>query len=608
MSGSAAAIAVLGLLEALAIAESIANQNSQKLDYNRQCLAEGLANLGGGFFQCLPGSGSLTRSAINFQSGAGSRLSGVIAAGTVALVLVLLAPLARYVPKAALAGLLVVTAVRLVEWRRLRQALRAELDRLLEDFESAGSTQRPSSSITWSRGTRARSVLKARERLVRVLQVLPEAPHLDEVEADAKLDVEADARRPSGEGLEAELGAARTGRSSTPSARTRSYRAAARGRPARRARDPAKRGLEPHELHVLAESDVGFAEARATRRQPRTKPPRSTATPGSARDQLVRRRWPFARQARPRAAADEETAARDRAASPPPCSRRAPCRTRRRRRAMRAVRSRRPGPRADVPSRRRAPRPRAHPRWRLPLLSHPAAPAAPAAPKPALGTRGAGGNAVAPASTSEHCADAAVDVAAARSSCVREVRVIVAPRAGCGQASSHGFIVAMSCVANAERFASSAFHPSRSKRPGVAGCASRVSRIRAGARPGESPEPEAAACTYRSSEYSPPAMIWSGAVARHVDRADARGVLVDGAAGARPWRRARTWRRSSARRAEVFAHERHLGWASSIPRRPGSSSTSRLIAYEFATSTIVGGRGDWLALEAPGADREHAWR
>ena len=125
MSGSAAAIAILGLLEALAISKSIANQTGQKLDYNRQCLAEGLANLGGGFFQCQPGSGSLTRSAINFQSGAVSRASGIFAATTVALVLVFFAPLARYVPKAALAGLLLVTAFRLIEWRRLRQALRA---------------------------------------------------------------------------------------------------------------------------------------------------------------------------------------------------------------------------------------------------------------------------------------------------------------------------------------------------------------------------------------------------------------------------------------------------------------------------------------------------
>jgi SulP family sulfate permease len=125
LSGSALAIAFLGLLEALAIAKSIANTTRQTLDYNRQCLAEGLANLTGGFFQCLPGSGSLTRSAINFQAGAVSRFSGVLAAGTVALVVLALAPFARYIPKAALAGLLLVTAVRLVDWKRLSYAIRA---------------------------------------------------------------------------------------------------------------------------------------------------------------------------------------------------------------------------------------------------------------------------------------------------------------------------------------------------------------------------------------------------------------------------------------------------------------------------------------------------
>jgi len=122
MSGSALAVAVLGLLEALAIAKSIASQTGQKLDYNRQIMAEGLANLGGGFFQSLPGSGSLTRSAINFQSGAETRLSGIFASLAVSLVMLTLAPLARFVPRAALAGLLVVTAYRLVEWRRIANA------------------------------------------------------------------------------------------------------------------------------------------------------------------------------------------------------------------------------------------------------------------------------------------------------------------------------------------------------------------------------------------------------------------------------------------------------------------------------------------------------
>ncbi len=125
MAPSAIAIACLGLLEALAISKSIANRTREPLDYNRQCLAEGLANLGGSFFQCLPGSGSLTRSTINLQAGAVSRLSGVFAAAAVAVVIVLFGPLAHFIPKPALAGILLVTAAGLIDWQRLRYALRA---------------------------------------------------------------------------------------------------------------------------------------------------------------------------------------------------------------------------------------------------------------------------------------------------------------------------------------------------------------------------------------------------------------------------------------------------------------------------------------------------
>ncbi len=123
MSGGAVAIALLGLLEALSIAKSLATQTRQSLDYNRQCLAEGLANLTGGFFQCMPGSGSLTRSAINFQAGAVSRWSGVYSAGATAAIMILFTPLAAYVPKAALGGILLVTAAGLLDWGRLRFAI-----------------------------------------------------------------------------------------------------------------------------------------------------------------------------------------------------------------------------------------------------------------------------------------------------------------------------------------------------------------------------------------------------------------------------------------------------------------------------------------------------
>jgi SulP family sulfate permease len=121
----AVAIALLGLLEALAVAKSIATYTRQPLDYNRQCLAEGVGNLVGGFFQALPGSGSLTRSAINYQAGAVTRASGIYSGIIVAVVVLLLGPYARFIPKSVLAGLLFITAARLIDWKRLAYAIRA---------------------------------------------------------------------------------------------------------------------------------------------------------------------------------------------------------------------------------------------------------------------------------------------------------------------------------------------------------------------------------------------------------------------------------------------------------------------------------------------------
>jgi SulP family sulfate permease len=125
MARSVVAIALLGALEALAVAKSIATYTRQTLDYNRQIIAEGMSNIVGGFFQAIPGSGSLTRSAINFQAGAVTRASGVFAGVIVALAVILFGPYARFIPKSVLAGLLFITAARLIDWRRLSYALRA---------------------------------------------------------------------------------------------------------------------------------------------------------------------------------------------------------------------------------------------------------------------------------------------------------------------------------------------------------------------------------------------------------------------------------------------------------------------------------------------------
>jgi SulP family sulfate permease len=124
LGSSSLAIATLGLLEASAMANAIAAKTRQKLDINQQCLSEGVANLTGSFFQCFPGSGSLTRSNINTQAGALTQWSGVISAVAVALTMVLFAPYVHYIPKAGLAGILLISAWRLVDRQQLVYYLR----------------------------------------------------------------------------------------------------------------------------------------------------------------------------------------------------------------------------------------------------------------------------------------------------------------------------------------------------------------------------------------------------------------------------------------------------------------------------------------------------
>ncbi|MGN6545116.1 MAG: SulP family inorganic anion transporter [Aureliella sp.] len=125
MAPSALAISLLGLLEAIAMAKSIAIKTRQKLDINQQCLSEGVANLSGSFFHCFPGSGSLTRSYINYQAGAATEWSGIIAAAAVALTVLLFAPLAQYIPRPALAGVLMLTAMRMTDPEALRYHFKA---------------------------------------------------------------------------------------------------------------------------------------------------------------------------------------------------------------------------------------------------------------------------------------------------------------------------------------------------------------------------------------------------------------------------------------------------------------------------------------------------
>ena len=105
--GPAMVIAMVSFAETYSVGKSIAGQTKQKLDVNQEFIGQGVANLAGSFFQCYPSSGSFSRSAINFSSGAKTGISSAVTSFGVVIALLFLTPLLTYIPKAALAALVI---------------------------------------------------------------------------------------------------------------------------------------------------------------------------------------------------------------------------------------------------------------------------------------------------------------------------------------------------------------------------------------------------------------------------------------------------------------------------------------------------------------------
>jgi SulP family sulfate permease len=127
LSTGALAIAAIGLIQTVAIARSIAAQTGQRLNSNQEFVGQGLANLACGFCSGYACAGSLSGSAVNKIAGARSPLAAVFAGLLVLIAMSTLASLTAYLPRAALAGMLLVVAYRLIDrnamlriWRSAR--------------------------------------------------------------------------------------------------------------------------------------------------------------------------------------------------------------------------------------------------------------------------------------------------------------------------------------------------------------------------------------------------------------------------------------------------------------------------------------------------------
>jgi SulP family sulfate permease len=118
--GLAFGLAFLASLENSVMSKTLSSRTGDRPDVNQDMLGVGVANLGCAFFSGMVASGSLTRSALNYSSGAASRLSSWLSALFCVLGLFALAKYIHFVPKCALAALVIVVAISLINLKQVR--------------------------------------------------------------------------------------------------------------------------------------------------------------------------------------------------------------------------------------------------------------------------------------------------------------------------------------------------------------------------------------------------------------------------------------------------------------------------------------------------------
>lgn len=124
LAPGALAVSMLGLVEAVSIARSVASRSQQRIDGNQEFVGQGLANLAGSFFSSYASSGSFTRTGVNYTAGARTPMAAIFAAFSLGLILLLIAPLTAYLPISAMAGILLLVAYNLIDFKHVKEIIR----------------------------------------------------------------------------------------------------------------------------------------------------------------------------------------------------------------------------------------------------------------------------------------------------------------------------------------------------------------------------------------------------------------------------------------------------------------------------------------------------
>jgi len=129
---SAFTVAILAAIESLLSAVVADNMSGDRHKSDVELLAQGVANLVVPLVGGIPATGAIARTATNIRSGATSPVSGIVHGLTLLAIILVAAPLARYIPLPTLAGILMIVAYRMGEWREIPGILRLSgADRLV---------------------------------------------------------------------------------------------------------------------------------------------------------------------------------------------------------------------------------------------------------------------------------------------------------------------------------------------------------------------------------------------------------------------------------------------------------------------------------------------
>jgi SulP family sulfate permease len=121
---SALTVALLAAVESLLSAVVADGMTGGRHNSNVELIAQGVANIASPFFGGIPATGAIARTATNIRSGAKTPVAGMVHALTLLFILLVAAPLARFVPLATLAAVLFVVSYNMGEWREIRTILR----------------------------------------------------------------------------------------------------------------------------------------------------------------------------------------------------------------------------------------------------------------------------------------------------------------------------------------------------------------------------------------------------------------------------------------------------------------------------------------------------